>query len=621
MQKHHFLLLITSIFTAPLIPQEINLGTITTYVDTPVVEQRQIFNRAIIDQMHPQDLPTLLAAAGVQMLSYGPYGLEQKPSIRGFTDETVRVVIDGVCVNNAQYGTFDFSSINIDNIETVEIVRGGFTEGVSDEGAVGGVIYITTKLQSLGHNFSSDTSIKSYVNFNYPVDTVTQSLGYNGQIGESSFLKASAKGTFANNKYLFINYKKNLAQRENAQIIDGNALVNFQHYYGNGNSISVNDLFYAGNKNTPGSASSKSSGVQKDYDNNLALQHTIPDAFNKRIKIKNSVNYLSNTRFYKDAASDSKHYVNTVKYAGIVDFYGLDFLKESAGLTLDYTYLNSTDDGIHSQFSGTLKSTTKYINGPFSVSVPLAAKFCNENFAFTPKLGAGFNTRFVNLYLDAYRMTQFPNMDDLYWEGAGFHGNPDLKPESGWGGDFTLDVHNLWFPFSVCVFSNYYENKIQWAGSTPQNVASAFYIGIDYNFEKKFWDNRIFVKGSGEYLYNKLLDKSKITYGKQIMWTPDFVCSLAAGLNLPIGTDGKKLNIVVDGNYVGKRYTSNLNISYLKPYVLLNISSEFQIPSEKWNFTPYIKLENLLNSRYEAIPDYPMPGFSGTIGLKINLAY
>lgn len=613
-----FLTLLT--ITSSLASQEINLGKITTYIDTPLVEQRQIFDRELIDEMNVGDLPTLLTAAGVQLLSYGPYGLEQKPSIRGFTDETVRVVIDGVCVNNAQYGTFDFSTINIDDIESVEIVRGGFTEGVSDEGSVGGVIYITTKLQSLGQNFFSDSSIKSYINLNYPVDTVSQSLGYNGQIGDSSFFKASAKGTFANNKYLFNNYYNKLDQRENAEVLDGNGLVNFQHYYGNGNSISLNDLFYGGNKNTPGSGSAKVGGNQKDYDNNLAVQHTIPDAGNKRIKIKNSVNWLSNTRFYTEGTSESEHYVNTVKYAGTADFYGIKQLKESVGLTFDYTYLDSTNDGIHSQFSGTLKSTTKYTNGIFSLSLPLAAKFCNKNFAFTPKLGAGINTTYVNVFIDGYRMTQFPNMDDLYWEGAGFHGNPDLIPENGWGGDFTVDVHNLWFPFSICVFSNYYENKIQWAGNTPQNVASAFYFGIDYNFEKQFWENRIFIRGSGEYLYTKLLDESKKTYGNKIMWTPDFVGSFAAGLNLPAGQNGTIFNLVIDGNYVGKRYISNMNITFLEPYFLLNLSSEVQIPEGRWKITPYFRLENILNTSYEAIPDYPMPGFSGTLGCKINFS-
>ena len=167
------------------------LPSITSYIDAPVVEQRQTITEEEIDCMNVADLPALLEAAGIQILSYGPYGLEQKPSIRGFTDETVRVIITGVCVNNAQYGTFDFSTLNIKDIEKIEIVRGGFTEGVSDEGAVGGAIYITTKKQVLGHHFDFDSGIKSFFNYYYPLDSFFQSAGYSGQISDAQFLKVN----------------------------------------------------------------------------------------------------------------------------------------------------------------------------------------------------------------------------------------------------------------------------------------------------------------------------------------------------------------------------------------------------------------------------------------------
>ncbi len=98
------------------------MPSITSYIDAPVVEQRQTITEEEIDCMNVADLPALLEAAGIQILSYGPYGLEQKPSIRGFTDETVRVIINGVCVNNAQYGTFDFSTLNIKDIEKIGAV-------------------------------------------------------------------------------------------------------------------------------------------------------------------------------------------------------------------------------------------------------------------------------------------------------------------------------------------------------------------------------------------------------------------------------------------------------------------------------------------------------------------
>lgn len=607
---------------APLPP------SITTYIDAPVVEQRQVLTEEEIEELNVPDLPMLLQSAGIQLLSYGPYGLEQKPSIRGFTDETVRVIIDGVCVNNEQYGTFDFSTLNINDIEKIEIVRGGFTEGVTDEGSVGGAIYITTKKQSLGHHFISDTSVKTFFNFYYPLDTFSQSLGYSGQLNDSTFLKTNFKGTFANNKYFFTNYRNLRKQRDNARVMDLSASESFSHFFGNGNSITINDIFYAGNKQTPGSATAYSYGLQQDYDNNLTLQLSIPEAA-PGLKTENTLSWLSNTRFYKDKTSGSAHYVNTVKYAGNLYYHNFDWFKESAGLTLDYTHLDSTDDGIHNQISGAIKSTSKFIisgkddENTIAITLPLGAKFSNGNFAFTPKLGFAFNTTYVDFLIDGYRMTQFPNMDDLYWDGAGAKGNPDLTPESGWGGDFTINVHNVWLPFSLCAYTNYYENKIQWAnlgsGWRPENVASAFYFGIDGRMEKTFWKDRITVKANGEFLYTKLLNKKdSYTYEKKIMWTPDFTGCLSAGVKLPGKGRIETYSIFTEANYMGKRYTTNMNITYMEPYLLWNLSAQMTIAAKDWRFTPYLRLDNILNTEYEAAENYPMPGISGTLGIKIT---
>lgn len=605
-------------FLFPVFSQDIEIPDIITWINQPVVEQRQSFTKEEIDSFSCPDLPSLMEAAGIQLLSYGPYGLEQKPSIRGFTDETVRVIINGICVNNAQYGTFDFSSINIEDIEHIEIVRGGFTEEVSDEGAVGGAIYITTKKQSLGQQFSSNTLIKSYFNYYQPADTFSQSAGFNGQVGDNSFIKANLKGTWAGNKYLYQNYQNRRTERQHAEVLDGSANIDFLYFYGNGNSIGITDLFYTGNKNTPGPDSSKKFGNQKDFDNNLTLQLINP-AITKGLRMENTLSWLKNVRFYNDNSRDSTHLVDTFKYAATFNLYKFQNFTEAAGITLDYVHLNSTDDGLHNQFSGTFKTTTKYQKGIFGFTLPLGVKFSNKNFAFTPKAGIGIKTKHLDVLVDGYRMVQFPNMDDLYWDDGTFHGNQDLLPESGWGGDFTINLHDVWLPFSVCLFSNYYYNKIQWAGNSPQNVASAFYLGADLSFEKHFLSKKITIRGKGEYLYTKLMDKSKNTYGKKIMWTPDFTGSITINYNLPAKEKRPAMSFSAEGNYMGKRYTSNLNTSYLNPYFLLNLKSEIKISHKKWEISPYIRIDNLLNTSYVSVTSYPMPGINGTLGIKLKL--
>ena len=110
-----------------------------------------------------------------------------------------------------------------------------------------------------------------------------------------------------------------------------------------------------------------------------------------------------------------------------------------------------------------------------------------------------------------------------------------------------------------------------------------------------------------------LLDKNNsLTYGKRIMWTPDFVASLIFDLNFDLW------NMSVDANYTGLRYISNLNAAYMKPYVLLNASASFKGFKVA---TPYLKIENILFQDYEAVESYPMPLISMTLGCSLKFEW
>ena len=365
-------------------------------------------------------------------------------------------------------------------------------------------------------------------------------------------------------------------------------------------------------------------GLQRDINNNLSFSIYNP-AVAGLFNLQNNLSWLCNNRAYKEntnnaASPESFHYINTIKYTGTADFYSLagGRFRQSVGISSDFTHLRSTNDGIHNQFSGVLKETSKLVlgtlfTGNVTLSLPLAVKFCindtKANFAFVPKAGIAWDFSYVHFTMDAYRMVQFPNMDDLFWEGSDYHGNPNLIPESGWGADLGIALKNLPVEASVTLFSNYYKDKIAWGSRTTQNISSAFYLGVDFSLDAKFWKGLFEIEVNGEYLYNRLLDESNsYTYGKRIMWTPDFVCSAVFALNFELA------KIRLSAEYTGIRYKDNTNLYFLKPYVLLNLAAEGT--PIKGKFTPFLKLDNLLNWNYQTIEDFPMPGISLTVGAR-----
>jgi vitamin B12 transporter len=581
-----------------------------TYIDAPVAEQRIVFTHNDIEKLHVESVPKLLESAGIQILSYGAYGNQSAPSIRGFTGSTVKVVIDGVCVNSAQNGAFDFTSLNSDNIEKIEVVRGGFTEDVSGEGAAGGVVYITTKKQTLGNNFSADLSAKTYFSAATPLDTVSTAFGYSGQFGENTFFKTNMKGTFARNAFPFTAYNGLLKFRTDNQVIDGTTDSQLTHFFGNGNSWYAGVSTYDGYKHIPGTETSATPGIQQDYNNRLAAGFSLP-AVSNQFKIDGTAAWQSNNQLYDDAAESSTHLLNNVSYTGTAKWYGSDRISQSFGTAVTASFLDSTNDGRRSLFSGYVKETTKLYAGKiFSCSIPFSLAFSGQNAAFLPKLGLRADLHHVSFMLDGYRLCLFPDMNQLYWKDSGnASGNPDLKPEDGWGGELACSVHDVLIPFSVCIFSNYYFNKIQWQSGggkwKPVNVASAFYLGCDVNAAVTLF-SCITIKGSWEWLYNRLLAEG-VTYGKMIMYTPDNVASFS------ITYDKAPVMTAVEVQYMGLRYTDNTNLFYLEPYILLNVVASVQ--AGKY-ISPYIRVDNILNTDYESEPGYPMPGISLECGVS-----
>lgn len=76
--------------------------------------------------------------------AYGGPGSLITPSIRGSTAEQVLVLLDGVPLNSAFAGTVDLSTIPIDDVERIEILRGPFS-AIYGSAALGGVISIITR--------------------------------------------------------------------------------------------------------------------------------------------------------------------------------------------------------------------------------------------------------------------------------------------------------------------------------------------------------------------------------------------------------------------------------------------------------------------------------------------
>ena len=105
----------------------------------------------------------LRSLPGVSVSRTGSFGGLTQVRLRGAEANHTLVLIDGIEVNDATTGEFDFSSISTDQIERIEVIRGA-QSGIWGSNALGGVINIITrkgagplKLELIGEGGSYST--------------------------------------------------------------------------------------------------------------------------------------------------------------------------------------------------------------------------------------------------------------------------------------------------------------------------------------------------------------------------------------------------------------------------------------------------------------------------------
>ncbi|MCB1214843.1 MAG: TonB-dependent receptor [Deltaproteobacteria bacterium] len=107
---------------------------------------------AFVTVLDPKDyentmstLPEVLAGqVGIFVKNSGGLTDLSTVSLRGSTAEQVSVYLDGLKLNSAQGGAVDFSSLPLESLERIEIIRGGASHRFGSD-AVGGVINLISK--------------------------------------------------------------------------------------------------------------------------------------------------------------------------------------------------------------------------------------------------------------------------------------------------------------------------------------------------------------------------------------------------------------------------------------------------------------------------------------------
>ncbi|MEP6767412.1 MAG: TonB-dependent receptor [Acidobacteriota bacterium] len=128
------------VVTATATPEEpAEVGAATTIVTREEIDRHGY--RTVSD--------ALRSVPGLDVARSGPEGAITSVFLRGANSTGALLLIDGVRMNSVFFGGYDFSSLTTENVERIEIVRGPFSALYGSD-ALGGVIQIFTRGSAIG---------------------------------------------------------------------------------------------------------------------------------------------------------------------------------------------------------------------------------------------------------------------------------------------------------------------------------------------------------------------------------------------------------------------------------------------------------------------------------------
>jgi vitamin B12 transporter len=609
-------------------------GTGITITGTRETSQQiRVVSREEIEGANAPDLASLLEeTAGLSTARYGPHGSQGDINLRGMDAERVAFLIDGIPANDPASSEFDYNRIDLNAIERIEVIYGGSDSRYNVSGAIGGVINIVTiKKQKPGLRIRGSLSNMSampgayYQPFKgnqspryqdlFDTQNVTLSAGL-GLKGTS--LSLNWFGGRAGNHFLFNDDFGRRRRKENSEVWDTGVSAAVVREFANLSKLMVNGSFYYGDKNI--TAGGYTEDYSKLYDvstrENVMLES--PRIFHDALSMEAS---LSHSLSRQEMSGEITR-VHALMAVNRWAWYPVSWL--TLRLSGDYRYAMADTGTFHDRHDGGISLGAEWSPRgtlTFIPSIKLAPRSGGDPVA-VPKFGVLWKpSGSLTIKNNYFRSYKIPDLLDLYYQGGNERGNPDLKPEEGWGGDlgaaWTRETGSgRVIGLEGNGFAQWYDRSIHWASEggvlKPRNVGGAFYWGADaaLRLTLPFAGGpftRVGVSLTYQYMMSWLL-----AYGytwesnKRIPYMP---------VHRPGGRvelAWKRGSLAAAGVYEAERVAEDY-ITVLKPWFNLTVNVNQKIGEY---VTAFAVVRNALNRRYESFMGYPMPGVTVTLGLR-----
>lgn len=533
-----------------------------------------VLDRADIDASQAIDVADLLGQqVGIDVVRTGGTGSQTSIFMRGGNSNYTLVLIDGIRVNSATQGLYDFAHLNLANIERIEIVRGP-RASVWGSDSISGVIQIFTRSPK---GFSAELNTGSFQRYGGDIG-----YGMGDEQSNFGFIAGyeSLNGYSATNPNNVWDYDsdndgyQNSHFGLNAQTTLGTQVIAFSGLYSDAESEFDQGETKSKNYNWNASVSGK---VNTLWNQNLNIGQyyeklDTPAYFSVFGSKRNSIDWVNTLS--SSAATQWVLGVNWSQVEGYSNGFDGPEYNETTSNTGAFVVFNANIDNHNFELATRYDDNSQF--GSKSTSSAGWAWQINEANRIRASWGQGFRA---------------PNFNELYYPGFfGFYeGNPDLKPEQSTSTELGYSIFfNKEINLEISIYTSVVKDLISFSGINNQaiNINKANMKGVeaDLNGNSGAWLWR--VQGS----FDKAIDKET---NQQLLRRPELKGFTSISYQFANNTSlGSEISAFSN--------RSDIN-GNLPGYTIFNVLADWNI-TQNWQIEA--RLENLFNVQYQLLDGY-----------------
>jgi outer membrane cobalamin receptor len=615
-----------------------------TTPEQAVVAATVIPEQQLAARQFPMLFDVLREVPGLQISAYGPPGTLAEVFTRGADSTGTLVLLDGVPLNDPG-GELHLENFATDGLDRVEIVRGPDSALYGAE-AAGGVIQLFTKHgnpeDTVPHgsfsyergSFQTDRwianltgglpsrfdyalsasefhTVGEWPNTYYLNNSGTADLGY--KFSESTQLRAVFHAYAAHNgvpgqiAYGVDDPVPNEETRDNTVSLrlDDSRGANYQQQFTFGFhhlSDRYNDDEPYGEQPLAALVENVAGPPAGTYFVTLVNPYAPPTVIPPGLTLVQSAAYFEPSDSLNKTERKIAGYQGTYSHRGGTIVFGYGYQDQSGFLSgINASRIN------HGFFANAQQSLGSRIQ--------LTAGGRVEHSSAFGTIGSGRGGASIRIFgehgalsstsfrLSAGRGVTEPSLLENYAQSPYYFGNPALRPETTT--TYEAGVVSEWWGrrvrTEVDLFRSSFHDLIAFLGDTWENVEASWARGIETSAQARVRNN-ILISGSYMRLYTDITastspESSDTGIGEPLVRRPRNSGSLS------IAVTPKRWSLVVGGSFIGERQDADFTFGITRNPGYENIYASASYDVAK-HFTPILRVDNLLNERYEEVLGY-----------------